>query len=139
MTFKTPNSTENNNINYEEKTIIGVETDSYTGEKMIHLYGYGYYAETADDNGKDFRFVEYTWFIMPLKEVKEMGFAKCESECGCEYKQYIADCTEEEMNHYYETYDNGKMPKFISEDQINELTPDGVYIIDSYVKAADGN
>lgn len=112
-------------INYEDKTIAAVETWS-DGERYVHYYAYGYYAECS--NKPPYRFLEYTFFIIPLKDVVDRGFYEIEGDESDQYKQYIEDCTEETMIQHYEHYDNGKMPKIMNADDLSMSTPDGTYI-----------
>lgn len=109
---------------YSENTIVEISTQIQ--RRTIHFFGFGYYAH---ENGKQYRFLEYTWFIADLRKALKMGLYEFESEYQERYKQYITDCTEEECVEIYEHYDNGKMPKLIYADEVNMDTPDGVYII----------
>lgn len=110
---------------YLEKTVVSIETDEEG--KKIHYCGYGYLSD--DSSGKPYRFLEYTWFTVPLEEALEAGISEYECENGDQYKQYIEDCSEEICIHHYEHYDNGKMPKIIKEKDVDMNTPDGVYIL----------
>ena len=110
---------------YSEYTIVQIFTED--GVKRIHYYGYGYYAH--QDGEKEYRFLEYTWFIVDLAEALKMGLYEYESVFCDQYKTYITDCTEEECAEIYEHYDNGEMPKLIFVDEVNMDTPDGAYIM----------
>lgn len=109
-----------------EDTVFAIETDA-NGTRQVHIYGYGYFAGNGYEAGKDYRFVDYTFCYVPLTEVLARGFDACESEYGSEVKQYIADCTYEEMMHIYEHYDSGKCPTPITAFDAN--IPDGTYIL----------
>ena len=109
---------------YSENTIVEICTKGE--DRLIHYFGYGYYAH---EDGKPYRFLEYTWFIAPLEEALKMGLHEYESENCDQYKTYIEDCTEEECVEFYEHYDNGKTPKLIYVDEVDMNTPDGVYIL----------
>ena len=99
----------------------------YDGEKKVHFYGYGYY---ADDSSKTpYRFLEYIGFIYPLKDVLYMGFVEFEGEYQDSVKQFMTDCTEEEMIDIYNHYDEGNMPTKIWIDEITPHTPCGCYIL----------
>jgi len=111
---------------FYEKTVVGIEPGE-NGEKDVHFFGYGYCAEDGTDT--PYRFVEYTWFIVPLKEVLKTGFASYEGDNSDQYKQYITDCTEESMYDIYMHYDNGSQPVVIKEEDISENTPFGCYIV----------
>ena len=52
-----------------------------------------------------------------------------ESDYQDEVTQYIEDCTPERINEIYATFDDGKIPKEIKEDEITLATPCGVYIL----------
>lgn len=110
---------------YLEKTVVGIETDEEG--KKIHYYGYGYISDDCSD--KPYRFLEYTWFIAPLKDVLEFGIREYESEYQDQFKQYITDCTKEQCGSIYEHYDNGNIPKLMLESDVDMNTPDGCYIL----------
>lgn len=112
-------------MSYIEKTVFGIETDN--GEKIVHFYGYGYHSDDGTDT--PYRFLEYTFCYVPLKKVLEMGFEEAESQYGPEVKQYIADCTRDEMESIYEHYDNGNKPTELKKEDLNMDTPLGVYIL----------
>lgn len=109
----------------EEDTIFSIETDDW-GDRIVHYLGFGYYGGGGDEDGKDHRFVEYTFCYVPLKEVLSKGFSAAEGEYAPEVKQYITDCTEEEMMDIYLHYDNGNCPTPITE--ITTDLPDGCYV-----------
>ena len=109
---------------YSENTIVELITDDKG--RLIHYYGFGYYAH---EDGKPYRFLEYTWFFAELKKALEKGLYEYEDEYQDQFAQYITDCTEEECVKFYEHYDNGDMPKLIYVDEVNMDTPDGVYIL----------
>lgn len=112
---------------YCEATIVEIYTDG--GTRYVHYMGYGYYSVEDDDEVKPYRFTEYTWFIVPLRDVLKTGIYNYECENADQYKQYIEDCTEERCKEIYETYNNGEMPKLIFEDEVDMNTPDGFYIL----------
>lgn len=115
-----------------DKTIVeiftGADEDGVV-KKWIHFCAYGYFCEDAPDPKRDHRFVEYTFFMVPLKEVLDFGVSEYESEEGCRYKQYIDDVSEDQMVANYNHYDNGKQPKLLHKEDINIDTPDGFYIL----------
>jgi len=113
-------------VDFYERTVIGIEPGD-DGEKAVHFYGYGYCAD--DGTETPYRFVEYTWFIAPLRDVLKVGFESYEGDNGDRYKQYITDCTEEKMNEIYKHYDNGNQPTVIKEEEITEDTQFGCYIV----------
>ena len=120
--------------NYLEKTIFAIEDGvSFSGkrEKQVHFLAFGYLADLSCeiDKSKPCRFVEYCGFFAPLHDVVAMDISNYEGEYGCDHKQYITDCTEEEMVGFYEHYDNGKMPVSIEKKDLNENTPCGVYVL----------
>lgn len=114
-------------LKFEDKTIVEISTTE--DGKQIHYYGYGYHSDGGLNEEKEYRFLEYTWFIAPLEEVLKIGVYDYESEYQDRFKQYITDCTEDECQKIYETYDNGKMPKIIDSRDVNRFTPDGTYIL----------
>lgn len=117
-----------------EDLVFGIETEK-DGTKIVHLYGYGYYADSSDPDGKDYRFVEYTFFYVPLSEVLERGISDVESEDSEFIKQYITDCTYEGMLEIYHHYDNGNCPTPITCDQLSMDLAEGVYVL-QYVPAS---
>lgn len=110
---------------YEECLIVGIEKDN--DKKVVHFYGFGYYTEGDEEN--PYRFLEYTFFYMPLDEVLTMGVSEAEGEFGQEYTQYLTDCTRDEMENIYEHYDNGNKPTELKKEDLNMDTPLGIYIL----------
>lgn len=113
-------------INLCDKTIISIETHS-DGKRYVHYMGYGY--DTGDKDDKPCRFVEYTFMYCELKKALLKGIFKWEDENQEFFKQYITDCSEEEMRVMYARYDNGNSPNLILYTAVNEETPDGIYIL----------
>lgn len=109
-----------------EDLIFDLYTDAQ-GVRQVHLFAYGYC--TCDGSESDCRFVEYTGFERPLTEVLSDGIFEVEGKYSGEIKQYITDCTEEEMYHMYTHYDEGKCPTPITEDQLTAALPDGMYVV----------
>lgn len=107
-----------------ETSLIRLMTENNT--KIIKYLGYGYYGGDPDE--KPYRFVEYCFFEVPLKDVLP-DIVDYENQNGSEYKQYIEECDEKELFEFYTEYDNGNAPTLIQSKDINENTPDGCYII----------
>ena len=109
-----------------ENTIIGIE--DWDGEKSIHYYAYSY----CSDNGApdSFRFVEYTYFIETLAKALQYGIKQYESDHQEEVKQYVEDCTEDELVRFYKHYDKGEAPVHIWVSEITMETPYGMYILE---------
>ena len=109
-----------------ENTIIGIE--DWDGEKSIHYYAYSY----CSDNGApdSFRFVEYTYFIETLAKALQYGIKQYESDHQEEVKQYVEDCTEDELVRFYKHYDKGEAPVHIWVSEITMETPFGMYILE---------
>ena len=107
-----------------EKSIVRLSTENDV--KYIKFLGYGY--RTDEDGDKPYRFVEYCFFEVPIRTVLPdiYGYENEESD---DYKQYISDCTAEEMFKTYCEYDNGKAPILINVNSIDENTPDGCYVL----------
>lgn len=108
--------------NYEDRTLFSVIKNE--NEKLVHFWGYGYYAGSPDD--KPYRFVEYTFFIAPLSDVLKEGFSEYEGNYSDGFKQYITDCDEKEFVNIVEHYDDGNSP--IEIQNITEDIPCGCYI-----------
>ena len=117
------NTTTKDKISFDD-TVFSVETDS-EGTRQVHIFGYGYCTGCGEE--KDCRFVEYTFCYVPLTEVLAKGLGACEDEYGPQVKQYITDCTAEEMFEIYEHYDNGKCPTPIT--AFDASIPDGTYVL----------
>jgi hypothetical protein len=109
-----------------EDLIVAIETNE-DGSRQAHLYAYGYC--TGDGSEPAYRFVEYTFFIVPLDEVLQKGIFGVEAEYAEFIKQYVTDCTEEEMLGLYKHYDDGNCPKPITADQLTADIPDGTYVV----------
>lgn len=131
----------NNKIPYTEDSIncedlvFGIETNK-DGIKVAHLYGYGY--DAGDDSSDEpCRFVEYTFFYVPLTEVLERGIFEVESEDSECIKQYITDCSYEEMLSIYRHYDDGKCPMPITTKDLSLNLADGVYVLQYETSAAN--
>ena len=107
-----------------EKSIIRLSTEK--GVKYIKFLGYGY--RTDEEGDKPYRFVEYCFFEVPIRTVLPDIYGY-ENEEGSDYKQYVSDCTAEEMLETYREYDNGKAPTLINVNAVNENTPDGCYVL----------
>lgn len=106
---------------YLGDSVVNVELDN--GKKVVHFYGDSYYSDDGTDT--PYRFTEYCWGYIPLKEVVENGMP--DGDWYGELKQYITDCTEQQLDEIYEHYDNGKMPQII--DGLTMDTPLGCYIL----------
>ena len=119
------NTTTKDHIHCED-TVFAVETTP-DGSRQIHIYGYGYFADSSRVDGKNYRFVEYTFCYVPLDEVLQSGLSAAEDKYGPEVTQYITDCTYDEMMHIYEHYDAGQCPTVIT--AINANIPDGTYVL----------
>lgn len=107
-----------------EATVVRLTTEN--DEKIISFLGYGYYSEDSSEN--PYRFVDYSDFEVPLSEAMP-DIRKYESDEAGKYKQYIDDCSEQDMRKAYLEYDNGNMPALIDVKDISETTPDGCYIV----------
>ena len=86
-----------------EDLVFAIETQDDV--KTVHFYGYGYCAGD-DSSPESYRFVEYTFFYVPLEEVLKRGIFEVESEESEFVKKYITDCTYEGMLDIYRHYDN---------------------------------
>ncbi len=107
-----------------EKSIIRLSTEN--GVKYIKFLGYGY--RTDEHGDKPYRFVEYSFFEVPIRTVLPDIYGY-ENEKSSDYKQYISECTAEETLKAYCEYDDGKAPTLINVNAVNENTPDGCYIL----------
>lgn len=113
---------------YLENTVFEIYTGD-NGEKYVHFFGYGYLADEIED-GKPYRFVQFTFFEAPLKEVLSVGFYAFENKYSEECKQYIQDCDEQTCLDTYLHYDNGNTPVAIN--SVDENTPNGCYVLIQY-------
>lgn len=119
------NTTTKDHIHCDD-TVFAIETNA-DGTRQVHIYGYGYFADSSNVEGKDYRFVHYTFFYAPLDEVITKGLNVVEYEHSSDVKQYIEDCTYEEMMHIYQHYDNDNCPVPIT--SFDASTPDGTYVL----------
>lgn len=108
---------------YEDRTLFSIIENG--NEKLVHFWGYGYYAGSPDN--RPYRFVEYTFFIATLSDVLKEGFFEYESSHSDKFKQYITDCDEKELIDIVEHYDDGNSP--IEVQNITEDISCGCYII----------
>ena len=114
--------------NYLEAIVLDISNERISSheqelEKIVHIMGDSYFAE--DGSNPPCRFVEYSFAYIPLKEILEKGMP--DGDWYAQFKQYIQDCTEEELVEIYEHYDNGNMPTVITE--ISKDLPCGCYIL----------
>lgn len=106
-----------------ELDIYSIEMDE-NGNKQIHILGYTYY-------GDQWELTDICWFIEPLEEfIQHIADNKhYVDEQSSEYKQYILDCTEEEIvdliNHYF---DGNAPDQTLPYEEITIDTPCGNYI-----------
>lgn len=113
-----------------EKTIIEILTDE-NGKKTVHYLAYGYYSES--DSNKPYRLLEYTFLTAPLEKAIDMEIQEYESKFGPEVKQYITDCTEQELLECYRNYNNsGDLITIIKPEDITMDIPDGFYIYQNF-------
>ena len=111
--------------NYIENTIFDINTNK-DGERYVHFLGYGYAADEIE-KGKPYRFLEYTFFEAPLKDVLSVGFYAYENKYSEQYNQYVQDCDKQTCLDTYLHYNNGSAP--IPIDSIDINTPDGCYVL----------
>ena len=119
------NTTTKDHIHCDD-TVFAVETNP-DGSRQVHIYGYGYFADSSHVEGQNYRFVEYTFCYVPLDEVLQNGLGAAEDKYGPEVTQYITDCTYDEMMNIYEHYDNGECPTPIT--AFDASIPDGTYVV----------
>ena len=111
-----------------ELEFFSIDPDG-NGGKEIHIGGYTYDSGSDEGDGS-WRNVEYTFCIIPLKEFIK-NLAEDEdyiNNIEGEIKQYIGDCTEEEVVEYINNYFNGKPADYtLTYGEITEDTPCGNY------------
>ena len=117
-------------INMENKFTLNDVLESTVFEitkygTVLYL-GYGYETDD-DDNGKNYRFIDYSGIEVPIAEVNEVGFCEVENTYAEFAKQYITDCTAEECLNIYSEYNGGESPIVIDEFDKDLVT--GVYVI----------
>ena len=102
---------------------------SANGDKQIHIGGYLYKSDTDFGEGC-WRSVEYCFCIVPLKEFIE-DYNNIEDyidNIESEAKQYIGDCTDEEVIDIINTYFDGNPADYeLHYGEITEETPCGNY------------
>ena len=113
-----------------DRNIFWIHKDQ-DGKQRIKLLGYIYRADsTANPQDKNWVHVQFMWYEMPLANYLEADFED-RSEWECEIKQLYSDHTE----------DNALMilvkeyaPQFILEEELNDKTPEGVYVVHPSIK-----
>ena len=110
--------------NIEDLTLFSVEKD-IESKKVIHFLGYGYRADVSE---KPYRFIEYTFFYAPIKQIMEEGFSNVESRYNQEIKQYVSELNESEFLECYGRYYNKKKTKRITQKDFNECLKEGTYL-----------
>lgn len=111
-----------------ELEFFSIDPDG-NGGKEIHIGGYIYASDTDFGDGY-WRNVEYTFCIIPLKEfiknlVEDEDYI---NNIESEIKQYIGDCTEEDVVECINNYFNGKPADYtLTYGEITEDTPCGNY------------
>jgi hypothetical protein len=115
------------------KTIVEISTrldEMNREERVAHFMAYGYDSDLLRCGEEDHRFLEYTFFIVPLEDALDWGdISDYEAEHSDDYKQYIEDCTAAIMVDRYLCYDNGKTPLPIRKEELDINVPDGMYIL----------
>ena len=111
------------------KTIFAIDDVLINEQKIkcIHYLGYAYISDGNFDTRC--KFVEYTYFIVPLKIAMQTGIYETELMNGENYTQYIKDGSIEDILKSYNEYDNGQPPALITKSELNNNTPEGVYIL----------
>lgn len=105
-------------------TLVDISTAD-NGTKNIHFLGYGYLSDSAPEGEplKVARWLEYTFFETPLEGALKYGVSKLEADTGGEYKQYIQDITEAELEKIIKSHPP------LCESDLSLDTPDGVYLL----------
>lgn len=121
---------------YEECDFYSIQMDAGTAEKSIHIWGYIYYGGHYED--KPYRDLEYTNFIVPLKdflELKHEGDMEQAVKKKCDANVYIADISEAEAAKRLELYcryhimpNKDEQPKQLPYEEITIDTPCGNYV-----------
>ena len=115
----------------KEIEFFSIEPDG-KGGKQIHIGGYVYPSDTYDGEGY-WRNVEFSFCIIPLDEF----IKKLEEDddyidtIESEVKQYIGDCTDDEVVDIINNYFNGKPADYILYyGEITMDTPCGNYCLE---------
>ena len=107
----------------EDVSVISIEQED--GCKYVRFLGDSYCSE--DGAKKPYRFIEYTYAYLPLEDVVKDGLP--DGDWYTLQKQYIEDCSFEELCKTYLHYDNGDMPKLLPLPMLSMDTPCGCYIL----------
>lgn len=133
----TPRRRENKEIHkFEDCDFYSIEADKNTSEKSMHIWGYIYHSGHYED--KPYRDLEYTNFIVPLKEFLELEHdGDLERAVKEKYDSniYIADISEKEavkrLNrywHYHIIPNKDEIAKPMPYEKITMDTPCGDYV-----------
>lgn len=111
-----------------EMEFFSIESDG-KGGKEIHIGGY-IYASDIDEGEGYWRNIEFSFCIIPLDEFIK-NYAEDEdyiNNLESEIKQYIVDCTEEEVVEIINNYFNGNPADYtLDYGEITMNTPCGNY------------
>ncbi len=115
-----------------DRYFYAVELDD-DGNKVIHMSGNVYWND-VDTTDTDYRCAEWTFFYIPINELKELIKNDWFYEYVNERVDYLGDLTEAEAIETCDQYFNGKPGVYLHIKDINEETPCGDYWFDSEVK-----
>ena len=132
-----PHNNKNKKIHpYEECDFYSIEMDTERSEKSIHIWGYIYHSGHYED--KPYRDLEYTNFIVPLKEfldLKQEGDLEQAVKKKYDSNIYIADISKSQAAKRLALYwryhifpINNERPKPLPYDEITMDTPCGNYV-----------
>ena len=112
------------------RNIFWIHKDQY-GKQRIKFLGYIYRADSAaNPQDKNWVHVQFMWYEMPLSVYKQADPVD-RAEWECEIKQLYSDHTE---NNALMILVKEYAPQFILEEELNDKTPEGVYVVHPSVK-----
>ena len=111
------------------KNVFRIYKDE-NGVQRIKILGYIYCSDnTSQHQAKNWVRVQFMWFEMPLAVYKRTDPVD-RAEWEYEIKQLYSDHTEKDA---LELLVREYAPIFIAEDELNDDTPEGVYVLEPYV------
>lgn len=108
-----------------DRYFYSVELD-YDGNKVIHLSS-NIYLNDADQTRMDYRCAEWTFFYIPIEQLKELIGNNCFYDYVNENVDYLCDITHTSAVELCSHYFDGESGTYLHIGNVNEETPCGCY------------